>query len=281
VTALAAAAGAVGQLERLQLVPVYVREANAPGLLALRQKGALAWQEPSTGEELEELLAADVRPYAKTDELPLSAVREDVGVYDASTEVEVRCRASQTEDQTPSGALFASVRSLMAGLIEPLSVAEIAVEFDVSRAQVEAWLKRLLEAGSIEKLSKPVRYRTARTADSQGSLFGGDARLDPLPDEDHENTEKSQPQSPEVAGSQHHRDQAAAKVLLTTVRAVVADTTVPQSAAEIAVTLDVSAKQAAKWLNRLVEAGVLEKLAKPVRYRRPTRESAQTSLFER
>ncbi len=57
-------AGAVEQLERLRLVPVYVRSSgeNGNGMEALRRKGALPWPDPETPEALAEVLAAEATP---------------------------------------------------------------------------------------------------------------------------------------------------------------------------------------------------------------------------
>jgi DNA processing protein len=57
-------AGAVEQLERLHLVPIFVRSKGAAsrGLDALREKGALVWPEPETAEALIEALAAQEPP---------------------------------------------------------------------------------------------------------------------------------------------------------------------------------------------------------------------------
>ena len=51
--------GAVEQLEKLRLVPVYVRVSGTPsrGLEALRSKGALPWPDPHYPEALAEALA--------------------------------------------------------------------------------------------------------------------------------------------------------------------------------------------------------------------------------
>lgn len=59
-------AGAVEQLEKLRLVPVYVRSngQTGKGLDALRRKGASPWPDPETPEALAELLAAEVIPNA-------------------------------------------------------------------------------------------------------------------------------------------------------------------------------------------------------------------------
>lgn len=55
-------AGAVEQLDKLKLIPVYVRSTGetGPGLSALRRKGALPWPNPETTEALAKALAAPV-----------------------------------------------------------------------------------------------------------------------------------------------------------------------------------------------------------------------------
>ncbi len=57
-------AGALEQLNKWSFVPVYVRSHGeiGKGLKALLQKGALAWPNPSTVEELTEALAVQSRP---------------------------------------------------------------------------------------------------------------------------------------------------------------------------------------------------------------------------
>jgi DNA processing protein len=73
-------AGAVEQLDKLHLVPVYVRHSESPGkgLEALKQKGALVWPNPETPEEFANLLT--YRFVQTKDDLqmtlPLNAVME-------------------------------------------------------------------------------------------------------------------------------------------------------------------------------------------------------------
>ena len=53
-------AGAVEQLDKLHLVPVYIRSTGeiGEGLEALRRRGALSWSNPTTREEFQKLLEA-------------------------------------------------------------------------------------------------------------------------------------------------------------------------------------------------------------------------------
>jgi len=65
-------AGAVEQLDKLRLAPVYVRAegpAGGKGLEALRSKGAVPWPEPETPDALAELLA--VKPDGSGREAPV------------------------------------------------------------------------------------------------------------------------------------------------------------------------------------------------------------------
>lgn len=72
-------AGAVEQLEKLGLVPVYVRShgSKSEGLEALREKGALAWPEPSDPEALETVLNGS-KP-TQTGSVPAVATRAQDG----------------------------------------------------------------------------------------------------------------------------------------------------------------------------------------------------------
>jgi predicted transcriptional regulator len=54
----------------------------------------------------------------------------------------------------------------------PLTVEEIGRWLELEKTQVNAWLKRAVSEGKIEKLTKPVKYRMAFAGRRQASLFG-------------------------------------------------------------------------------------------------------------
>ncbi len=170
-------AGAVEQLERLRLVPVYVRASGetTKGLEALRRKGALAWPNPETPEALVESLAIEVSPkkdtpgqnqlalpvreeFKQTDEIPPSLFPGDDSI------------SSQLSDSslTPADELCAKVRELLQKITTPKTDAEVATDLQVSKSQAKEWLQRLVDEGVLEKLSRPVCYRAVS---SQASLF--------------------------------------------------------------------------------------------------------------
>ncbi len=81
-------AGAVEQLEKLRLVPVYVRSKGetGKGLGALRRRGALPWPNPVTLEEFVAVVAVQVHPESNApdrDQLPLPTVKEPAQEYEA------------------------------------------------------------------------------------------------------------------------------------------------------------------------------------------------------
>lgn len=156
-------AGAVEQLEKLHLVPIYVRSSGetAKGLQALLQKGALPWPDPNSAEELDAL--ARKAPAEKPNQVPLfpDAARDQPPVFAVQAPM-ARSTASPAEE------LFAKVRSLLEVMDSPKTDAEVAKDLNVSQNQAKDWLQRLVKEGVLEKLSKPGRYYSAKVS---GRLF--------------------------------------------------------------------------------------------------------------
>ena len=119
--------GAVEQLERLKLVPVYVRASSQVGLQALTDKGARLWPNPQTVEEFWESLADTSRP-------------------------------------TPVERLGAIVKKLVIEITmpKPRSLVEIKRCLGVSRTVAGKWLKRLVNEKVLKKLSRPPSTRCWR-----------------------------------------------------------------------------------------------------------------------
>ena len=164
------------QLERLRLVPVYVRSngETGTGLEALRRKGALPWPNPETSEALVQALAVEVNPKEAPgqDELSLSACEESkladqILPSSLSGDDSIGPQLSGSP-LTPADELFAKVRELLEKITIPKKAAEVATELHVTKGQAKVWLQRLVEEGVLEKLSKTGRYRSVSL---QPSLF--------------------------------------------------------------------------------------------------------------
>ncbi len=165
-------AGAVEQLQRLNLVPVFVRGgANAgKGNAALLKLGGHPWPEPKDCAGLEEAIAGAVRSAVyetEQQETLLLAVQEKPAAssYEArSAQTSASASAVSASRLTGSAAeqLFGVVRAIAAEVLrEPRSEAEFAECLGISRPQAKAWLEQLIEEGVAERLSRPLRYQVA------------------------------------------------------------------------------------------------------------------------
>ena len=171
-------AGAVEQLEKLRLVPVYVRSngTNNNGLDALRRKGALPWPDPKTPDALTDVITNVNSIKAGPEQTDLfSSVSEEAGLPDEILHNpqldDVLCdscaQPSFEPTSTAADELFAKVRELLGSIRAPKTDAEVADELRVSKAQAKEWLQRLVEEGAMVRYSKPVKYGPK----SQGSLL--------------------------------------------------------------------------------------------------------------
>jgi predicted Rossmann fold nucleotide-binding protein DprA/Smf involved in DNA uptake len=111
--------GAVEQLDKFRLAPIYVRSSGdmGKGLEALRQKGALPWPNPR-----------DPDAFATVFDVALSSDSE------------------------------AKALELLGKMTTFKTDAEVAADLNVSKSQAKKWLQRLVEEGVMEKHTKPVRY---------------------------------------------------------------------------------------------------------------------------
>jgi predicted Rossmann fold nucleotide-binding protein DprA/Smf involved in DNA uptake len=160
-------AGAVEQLEKLRLVPVYVRSngQTGKGLEALRRKGALLWPNPETPEALAAALAVEAGPMKVAPEQngPFSSVCEEAKQADEIPQsllpINDSCSLMSVESPlAPADELFAKVRESLGKMKTPKTDAEVAADLHVSKSQAKEWLQRLVKEGVMEKHTKPLRY---------------------------------------------------------------------------------------------------------------------------
>jgi DNA processing protein len=165
-------AGAIEQLEKFFFVPVFVRKAagSSSGLDALAKKGALPWPEPADAAGLNAVLATpapEQAPLLAQSQLYFSSTQERAGM--------VR-EAKPPASEPPSAAdeLFVTVRSVVLRLLrKPMGAADIARGLDVSGAQAQKWLDRLVEDGTLEKSKRPVRYSVRQAGMFEGEGASG------------------------------------------------------------------------------------------------------------
>lgn len=171
--------GAVEQLEKLRLVPLFVRSSGAPsaGLDALRRKGALPWPNPAVASDLAGVFGSPApAPRAEFQDLPLrlsdsSRVEEKGPSLDDEVSLPVVSEPpapTRTEPAptpvapSPAEELVATVRKLFKTLLAtPRPDAELAAELGVTVPQARAWLTRLVDEGLLERSRKPKGYVVA------------------------------------------------------------------------------------------------------------------------
>lgn len=173
-------AGAVEQLEKLHCVPVYVRSNGKTNkaLDALQRKGAFAWPNPASSQELVEAL--DVKlVYGKADPmqeelLPVASDLPGPDYQPAPAAAKAPAAPASQPNVLVHGLaeeLFAKVRELLQRLPGPCSDVEIASILNVSKSQAKEWLERAILQGWAEKRGKPARYHFS--VEKQPGLFGG------------------------------------------------------------------------------------------------------------
>ena len=171
-------AGAIEQLERLRFVPVFVCNGAKAGKgnAALLQHGARPWPNPRNSEELNDALssaASEVAAEPKQETL-LFGVREQSTAPSAVSEVTLVApgpdapkAAEPAISSSSSEQLFRAVSEILKReLAQARTDTEVAHLLGVIKSQAKEWLNRLVEAGVLEKVTKPkpLKYRTASSS---------------------------------------------------------------------------------------------------------------------
>ena len=143
--------GAVEQLDKLKLVPVYVR-ANGEagkGLAGLRERGAMPWPEPKTPEAFERIL--DAAPGVKYD-VPEQRTLS-MGIRDEPAPLEDDRQAAPAVAPEPrvevdaalADELFTKVGELIERMDAPRTAADVARKLEVPEKLAGVWLKRFID----------------------------------------------------------------------------------------------------------------------------------------
>ncbi len=161
-------AGAVEQLDRLSLVPIYVRSKGdiSNGLRALEKRGALPWPNPATADDFRGVI--DGKQFHPEDEaIKQSAFSLDCSGMatpsqdDKGEPIFQSAPAIGTENvqaTTPADALLAAVEQLLASIEKPITASNVAEHLDVTKKQAGDWLKRLEQAGKYQRRNKRAPY---------------------------------------------------------------------------------------------------------------------------
>ena len=73
--------------------------------------------------------------------------------------------SASEQTESPATRLLSSVRQiLLQELSEAQTESQVAALLEVSKSQAKAWLIQFVEEGTLKKLSKPVRFRAAKSS---------------------------------------------------------------------------------------------------------------------
>lgn len=170
-------AGAKEELQRENGRPVFVRIDNSvpEGNRKLLDIGGIEWPTRSDVSLIETLEQLSAKRVVKTTEKVETLNLFDAPVESAPTEVAPAPFSEKKESEspkestheTPAEALYHAVAEILDSLlVKPLTADEIAEQLDLSKTQLNSWLKRGVDSNTIMKLSKPVRYVRANTEQS-------------------------------------------------------------------------------------------------------------------
>ena len=170
--------GAVEQLDKLKLVPIYVRSNGGygKGIEGLRDRGAIPWPEPKSPDSLEACLnvrfgSGAVSSYRGT---PAPRERDESAPSenergDESAEAAPPSAPTSTSVDKPSETLFATVRTLLERMEKTRTEASVAECLNVSKTQAGVWLKRFIEERIRDLFKQTDELRTeAEVAESLG-----------------------------------------------------------------------------------------------------------------
>ena len=159
--------GAVEQLKKLRLVPLYARVdgPSSKGLEALLEMGASSWPNPHTPDDFRaalsnsQMYSEEETLWNNTFQADDSSVARPVNTDDAEpTGLLPPCESADIQEHPASEALFKCVEELLESIDTPTSESAVAAFLQVSTTQAREWLKRLVAEGKYKRSIRPVRY---------------------------------------------------------------------------------------------------------------------------
>jgi len=154
-------AGAVEELKRDRSRPIFVRIEGtvSSGNRKLADRGAIPFPEMDDRQ-----LTSDWLKHVADVESPSQmALFQDVAHADVVREPQPPLHEEPTprelmQSPVPASIYDAVLLVILDALDEPTPAAELAMQLDVSKAQLDLWLKRAVSDGRVQRLTRPVRY---------------------------------------------------------------------------------------------------------------------------
>jgi len=174
-------AGATEELKRENALPIFIRSGNniPTGNKELLELGAIEWQEVISRDNLSQQLS-DSAKSVKSDK------QENLSLFDLQEQNISQANKSKKDDKqeavsteiitedshitTPESTIYEAVLPVIVNQLEsPTAVDELSKTLDVSKTQLNNWIKKAVSEGRIKKLLRPVRYEKI-TPDKMSSI---------------------------------------------------------------------------------------------------------------
>lgn len=172
-------AGATEELKRDNPTPVFVRTGNnVPlGNSKLLELGAIAWPQHSEKDTLKQKLdelATNNQPQklvqqptlfdlVENKKEPPKKTKQDYSVKPVDSG---KISVEEFPEKKPTSIYDAVLPVILEKTATPMCTDELAKLLDVSKSQLDKWLKKAVEDGSIQKYFRPVRYQTVKKTKS-------------------------------------------------------------------------------------------------------------------
>jgi len=156
-------AGATEELKRENALPIFIRSGkNIPtGNKELLELGAIEWQELISRDNLSQQLSDSAKSAKnnKQENLSLFDLQEqNISQVDKSKTDEKQEDVS-TEIITQESTIYEVVLPvIISQLGSPTAADELSKTLDVSKTQLNSWIRKAVDEGKIRKLLRPVRY---------------------------------------------------------------------------------------------------------------------------
>jgi predicted Rossmann fold nucleotide-binding protein DprA/Smf involved in DNA uptake len=170
-------AGAEEELKRDNSLPVFVRIGNdAPqGNRMLLGIGAIPWpvsiDRNNFRQHLHNLAVESQKKRLKKEpdlfdfhtSQELDSAAEFLPADELREAIQVINEPEAQKQELPISIYQAVLPVILKELNSPLTLSELAESLEVNKAQLDAWLKKVVEDGYVKKLSRPVRYVALKT----------------------------------------------------------------------------------------------------------------------
>ena len=163
-------AGATEELKRDNALPIFIRSGkNIPaGNKELLELGAIEWQEVISRDNISQQLSDSAKSVK-------SNKQENLSLFDLQEQNISQADNSKTDDKqeavstetiikdshmiTPESTIYEAVLPIIINQLgSPTAVDELTTILDVSKTQLNSWIKKAVNEGRIKKLLRPVRY---------------------------------------------------------------------------------------------------------------------------